>query len=156
MKIAKPAPRRVLCLWLPRFPAERILKARQPPGAPENREPAKGRAPFAAWTGSGGRLWIVAAIGTAEAAGIHPGQSLADAKALCPRLATAAADRRADARALEHLAAWCRRFSPWTAVFGSENGGNSKNGGKEENTAAEAGEAGIWLEVTGCAHLVGG
>ena len=88
----------------------------------------------------------MAATEIAEAAGIHPGQSLADAKALCPKLATAAADRVADARGLERLAAWCRRFSPWTSSFGDgENGGDNISG-----------EAGIWLEVTGCAHLVGG
>jgi protein ImuB len=139
MKSAKPNPRRVLCLSLPRFPAERIFKARQRPGA----GPAKGLPPFAAWSNTGSRLWIVAATRAAATAGIHPGQSLADAKALCPKLATAAADQAADTQALEKLADWCLRFSPWSAPFDS-------------NTAKEAGEAGIWLDVTGCAYLAGG
>lgn len=142
----KPAPRRVLCLWLPRFPAERCLKERESssvkraPGAKR----AEDRRPFAVWIGAGNRLGILAANRAAEAAGIHRGQSLADARALYPALITAPADNAADARALERLAAWCRRFSPWTAPVRAERDG----------TPAQ--EAGIWLETTGCAHLVGG
>ncbi|HSR55755.1 MAG TPA: DNA polymerase Y family protein, partial [Alphaproteobacteria bacterium] len=40
------------------------------------------------------------------------------------------------------LAAWCRRFSPWTAAMPAD--------------ADTPGETGLWLEVTGCAHLMGG
>lgn len=142
----KPAPRRVLCLWLPRFPAERCLKERQVPGAKwaPGAKRAEDRRPFAVWTGAGNRLGILAANRAAEAAGIHGGQSLADARALYPALITAPADGAADARVLKRLAAWCRRFSPWTAPV------------RADRDTTPPGEAGIWLEATGCAHLVGG
>jgi len=94
------------------------------------------------WIGSGNRLAVVAANHAAEAAGVRVGQSLADARALCPALVTKPADGAADARALTRLAAWCRRFSPWTAAVPAD--------------PEIPGEAGLWLEVTGCAHLVGG
>jgi protein ImuB len=42
-----------------------------------------------------------------------------------------------DARRLARLAAWCRRFSPWTAPFRGHG-------------------PGIWIESTGCDHLFGG
>lgn len=137
---AGPRPRRVLCLWLPRFAAERILGERAGPETPP--EPER---PFAAWAGAGNRLAIVAANAAAEAAGIHAGQALADARALCPTLATAPTDPAADAQALGRLAAWCRRFAPWTATVADLGDGTEIPGG-----------AGIWIEATGAAHLLGG
>jgi protein ImuB len=94
------------------------------------------------WIAAGNRLAVIATNRAAEAAGVRVGQSLADARALCPALTTRPADGAADARALARLAAWCRRFSPWTAAVPTD----------PENLS----EAGLWLEVTGCAHLVGG
>jgi len=60
---------------------------------------------------------------------------LADARALHPGLAVAEADFAGDAAALARLAAWCGRYSPWTAPCPPD---------------------GVWLDVTGCAHLHGG
>ncbi|HUB95379.1 MAG TPA: DNA polymerase Y family protein, partial [Stellaceae bacterium] len=68
-------------------------------------------------------------------AGIAPGMALTDAWALVPDLAVASADFTADAEALQRLAAWCGRWSPWTAPCPPD---------------------GVWLDVTGCAHLHGG
>ena len=65
---------------------------------------------------------------------------LADARALLAGLATARADAAADRQGLERLALWCNRFTPWCAV----DGGN------------EAGDGGLLLDITGCAHLFGG
>ena len=59
---------------------------------------------------------------------------LADARALEPALAIDEADFIADTAALTKLAQWCDRFSPWTAPCGTD---------------------GIFLDVTGCAHLFG-
>ncbi len=61
--------------------------------------------------------------------------ALSDARAIHPGLATAPAEPEADAAALRDLAEWCGRYSPWTSVEGAD---------------------GIWLDVTGCAHLFGG
>jgi protein ImuB len=141
-----PAPRRILALWLPHLSAER----------PEAEHRASGTAPapqpFAAWiaaapgaahlikggsAAAGNRQLITAANRPGRQAGVVPGQTLADARAIVAGLVTAPVDERADARTLRRLAAWCRRYSPWTAALGDYG-------------------PGIWLDITGCAHLFGG
>lgn len=66
--------------------------------------------------------------------------TLADARALVPQLVILPADPAADAHALDRLADWCGRYTPWTAI------------GRED----QGGSAGLWLDITGCAHLLGG
>lgn len=73
----------------------------------------------------------------AQAAGLFPGQTLADARALEPAAAVDDADPAGDLAALTSFAAWCGRYTPWTAVDGLEAGG----------------AGGLWLDVTGCSHL---
>jgi protein ImuB len=83
----------------------------------------------------GNRRLVTAVNEAAEAMGIAPGLGLADARALHPALAVAAADPAGDAAALARLAFWCGRYSPWTAPQAPD---------------------GVWLDVTGSAHLQGG
>ncbi len=64
-----------------------------------------------------------------------PGRSLGDARARHPALAIDEADPAGDAAALQRLAHWCQRYSPWTVPHGSDA---------------------ILLDLTGCAHLRGG
>jgi protein ImuB len=79
---------------------------------------------------------VVAAVdATAAALGLHAGMPLAQAQALVPGLAIHPAEPEADAAALGRLAAWCLRYAPLTAADAPD---------------------GIWLDVTGCAHLHGG
>ena len=92
---------------------------------------------IADWTGGSG---VVAAADPGVAAGITPGMPLADARAIDPDLAVLPADPAGDAAALQHLAQWCGRYCPWTAPDGG----------------TENGSAGIWLDITGAAHLQGG
>jgi protein ImuB len=82
-----------------------------------------------------GRLLLAAVDRAAERAGLRTGMALADARALEPGLAAAPADPAGDAEALAALADWCGRYTPWTAVYGSD---------------------GAVLDITGCAHLFGG
>lgn len=89
---------------------------------------------------------IAAANPAAEAAGIVPGQPLADARALYPGLAVHPAAPAEDLKALDLLAEACTRFTPWTAVDPVWGGGAM--GGSLG--------AGLWLDITGCAHLFGG
>ena len=77
----------------------------------------------------------MAASAAAQGLGIAPGMTLADARALHPALTVAAADPSGDAAALAQLVAACSRYSPWTAAHGAD---------------------GVWLDITGCAHLKGG
>ena len=80
-------------------------------------------------------MCLLAVSPAAEAAGGHPGLPLAAARALVPGLMVFAADPAGERQTIEDLADWCGRYSPWTAVDGA---------------------AGLWLDVTGCAHLFGG
>ncbi|MBO0710298.1 MAG: DNA polymerase Y family protein, partial [Acetobacteraceae bacterium] len=77
----------------------------------------------------------IAAVGPdGEEAGLRPGQTLTDARAVCHGLVVYEADPEADAAALVALAAWCERYTP---------------------LAAAAPPDGIWLDITGSAHLFG-
>ena len=82
---------------------------------------------------------MAAADLAARAAGIAPGLTLADARALVPDLKVTDADPQADIQALAALADWCGRYTPYAAVDGSGGEGG-----------------GLWLDITGCAHLFGG
>lgn len=61
--------------------------------------------------------------------------SLADARAMQPKLEAVEADPEEDARALDNIAAWCERFTPIVVVDPPE---------------------GLFLDISGCAHLFGG
>jgi protein ImuB len=91
--------------------------------------------PFVLVAASAGQQLVSAANAAAARIGIVPGMPLADARALHPALEVGAADIAGDAASLSRLAAWCGRYSPWTAPAGPDA---------------------IWLDVTGCAHLRGG
>jgi protein ImuB len=83
----------------------------------------------------GRRQVIMAADAVAQALGIHPGLPLAHARAMVPELAVMEANPTGDAAALADLAAWCLRYAPLTSAIPPD---------------------GIWIDVTGCAHLHGG
>ncbi len=129
--------RRILYLWLPRWPIDRrrrsaALSCRGKKAA----APAEvAEAPFATVIDTAGRRLLAAVNPAASAAGLAPGMPLADALSFVPGLATAAAEPGKDAASLRRLAEWCGRYSPWTAPDGAD---------------------GIKIEITGCAHLWGG
>jgi len=83
----------------------------------------------------GGRRILSAVNPAAEALGLLPGLTLADARARVPGLDVANADPEGDAAALLRLAQWCGRYSPWTVPHGADS---------------------VLLDITGCAHLAGG
>ncbi len=86
---------------------------------------------------------LVAVDGTARKLGLRSGMALADARAMVPALRVQPADPAAERHALERLADWCQRYTPWTAV--DPDGGLTVGG-----------SAGLWLDIGGCAHLFGG
>lgn len=93
--------------------------------------------PFA--TATAGPVRRIAAVDeAARRAGIRPGMSVADALAVRPGLALAADDEAADRALLDRLADWCCRYTPWAAADPWPHG------------------FGLWLDVSGCAHLFGG
>ena len=71
----------------------------------------------------------------ALARGLMPGQSLSDARALIPELEVITGDSAADRDLLTALATWCDRYTPLVALDGT---------------------GGLFLDITGCAHLFGG
>ncbi|MFK8253871.1 Y-family DNA polymerase [Ancylobacter terrae] len=82
-----------------------------------------------------GALRLAALSPRAQAVGLAPGLTLADARARIPDLAVADHDPRADAAFLETVADDCDRWTPLVALDGAD---------------------GLVLDITGCAHLFGG
>ena len=142
--------RRVISVWLPRFATDRLTRPEPARPKPAGREPARtlrqrpaGPArPRVLLRQERGCLLLAAVDDRAAAAGLAPGQPLADARAILPELETAEHDPAADLRALSALAAWCGRFTPWVAP--------------DRSACDGGGSAGLLLDVTGCAHLFGG
>lgn len=119
-----------MAIWLPRLAIDRWRLA-------EGLNPGEGADahPLAliAETAHGPR--ITAANDAGLAAGAEPGKMLADARAICPKLAVAPADRDGDLNFLESLALWTQRWGPWAAIDPPD---------------------GVIVDVTGVAHLFGG
>lgn len=82
-----------------------------------------------------GQRRITAVSRLAAEQGVSPGNNLAQARAVCPTLVVADADPESDRAGLARIAAWCERFSPLTAIDPPD---------------------GLWIDITGCAHLAGG
>jgi len=131
--------KRVVSLWLPTFATDRLHR-RQTSSDPDGQSRA-----LATVTTAHGCIRIAATNAAAQAVGVVPGLTLADARALVPDLTVAETDTAAGRRALEGLADWCGRYTPWTAVDGTDVYPGDRGGG-----------AGLWLDITGCAHMFGG
>ena len=138
--------KRAVSLWLPVFATDRLSRVLSRTGSTRTADAKSAGTPLATVTQVHGGTRIAAANPAAEAAGIVPGQPLADARALYPGLAVHPAAPAEDLRALDLLAGACTRFTPWTAVDPVWGGGAM--GGSLG--------AGLWLDITGCAHLFGG
>ena len=118
--------RRVISLWFPNLAIDRLRR---------QASDAWRDSPLALTMEQAGRVVVTAANDSASAAGIAPEMALADARTLLPALATVPADPDADRALLDRTVSWCGRYTPWAAAEGSN---------------------GVWLDVTGCAHLFGG
>ncbi len=80
-------------------------------------------------------LQIAALDDAAARFGLEVGLPLANARAICPHLRVFDADDAADAKTLNDIADWCDRFTPLVALDPPH---------------------GLFLDITGCAHLFGG
>src|SRR5215470_1554191 len=112
--------RRILSLWLPRFATDRIHRRHAREASPS---PACGGG--LGWGAGEGVITALALAGravvagvddAAAAAGVAPGMPLADARAIAPTLRVHPADHAGDAAALDRLADWATRYTPWTSV----------------------------------------
>ncbi|MFM1862574.1 MAG: hypothetical protein RLZ26_1096 [Pseudomonadota bacterium] len=117
--------RRIAVVWLPRLASERAMRrVRSDPGQP-----------FAVVAEAGARQVLACVSAAAAGQGLGPGMTLADARALCPGLATRPADPAADAAALGAMLRWAGRFSPLVGRMGAEA---------------------LALDIGGVGHLFGG
>jgi protein ImuB len=66
---------------------------------------------------------------------LKPGMGIAEARAMHPSIEVVEEDVQADRRLLDGLADWCDRYTPLVALDGAD---------------------GLFLDITGCAHLFGG
>jgi protein ImuB len=143
--------KRIVSLWFPKLSTERLARPGQ---SPTPRDWQARAAATVVWHQGGPRL--AAANAHARAAGLRPAMRLADARTLVPDLLTAAADPVADRRLLEAVAGWCDRYTPWVAL---DPLGAALAAGEDGAEACAAGgfggDAGLLLDITGCAHLFG-
>ncbi len=114
-------------MWLPLWPIERMSRA-TPAAVPDDLQLALIE------PGSHG-IRITAVNAKAAEEGVRVGQALADARAALPALLSRPAEPRRDRLALLKLARWCGRYGPNRNVDGAD---------------------GLWIDVTGVAHLYGG
>jgi protein ImuB len=118
--------RRVVSVWLPTWPTDRL---RRTPDAPSP------DSPLVVAERQGSRRLVYAVDAAAHALGVRPGMTVALAQALQPKLVLAEAQPEADAAALERLAVWALRYGPLVAADPPD---------------------GLVIDVAGAAHLHGG
>jgi protein ImuB len=122
--------RRILSLWLPRLPIDRIKRQL----CRSNAKPVNHK-PCIVVAKQNNALQISALDDAAAGLGLEVGLPLANARAVCPDLQVFDADEAADVQALNVIADWCDRFTPLVALDSPH---------------------GLLLDIIGCAHLFGG
>jgi protein ImuB len=129
--------RRILSLWLPRLPIDRIQRQLAcGSAAPDEATSCQSAdAPSIVVARQNNALQISALDAAAARLGLEIGLPLANARAICPQLRVFDADEAADAGLLSDIADWCDRFTPLVALDAPH---------------------GLFLDITGCAHLFGG
>ncbi len=118
--------RRVVSLYLPSWPTDRIRKKA---GAPPRDKP------LVTARRDGARRVIAAVDAAAGRLGLKPGLTIAHAQALVPDLTIVDATPDADLAGLVRLAVWCMGYSPVVALDAPD---------------------GLFIEVAGSTHLFGG
>ncbi len=114
-----------LAIYLPRLNTDRLIRSGR---APDGK-------PLAIYAKEANAFLLTGVDARASALGLKLAMSLADARAMQPGLAAVEAEPEEDARTLDHIAAWCERFTPIVVIDAPD---------------------GLFLDVTGCAHLFGG
>jgi protein ImuB len=129
---------RFLYIWFPRLATDRNNP--QNDTSPEKEQQAH-QLPFAVTRSDHLGVFLTGCNEAARRLGLHPAMRLADARALFPDLATESADPEADLHLLKDMVRFAERFSPWIAIDGPDQ---------------TSGEGGLWLDMSGGAHLFGG
>lgn len=124
--------RRFIALIFPFLATDRIARVKW--GMSWRLDAPAERAPLASVGMKKSAMRILAADRVALKNGVFVGQTLSDARAICPQLEPVTADPAAEQELLEGIAAWCLRYTPLVALT----------------------TGGLFLDITGCAHLFGG
>ncbi|MDO6590735.1 MULTISPECIES: Y-family DNA polymerase [Rhodobacterales] len=119
--------KRVVSMWFPNLPSDRVLRA----GALNGDDTR----PFVVTHHAKNTDRIYCLNNAAAAQGLHRDMGFSDARAYCPDLQSCPADPIADARFIQMLARWSKRYCPWVGLDGSD---------------------GLLLNIAGAAHLFGG
>lgn len=120
--------RRILAVWLPTLPTDRIERQRKRSGPRAN-------APLVLVAKTDNVLRLSAVNTQAARLGLVPDMAFATACAMTSGFDAIQADETADAKLLTNIADWCDRFTPLVALDPPH---------------------GLFLDVTGTAHLSGG
>jgi protein ImuB len=123
-------PRRIMALWFPRLPTDRLQRQ-----ALVQKTPVREAPPLVLVAKVDNTLRLSAMDRNATALGLAIGQPLANARAMLPELKVVAANDPADLKLLTQIADWCDRFTPFVALDGPRH---------------------LLLDVTGSCHLFGG
>lgn len=130
---------RIVSVWLRSWPIARLLRAQARTAAGSPADAVDPERPLVLVTPGKGGPRLVALNRAAEESGLIAGELLTNARSKVGDLQSRAADPAADAAALRRLALWCLRYTPLVAPWDEENGAD-----------------GLFLDITGCAHLFGG
>lgn len=125
---------RFLYLWLPHLVTDRYA---QDGTALENGP----NVPFATVTSDHRGVLLAGLNAAALKEKLLPQMRLTDARAICPALQTQPIAPEKDRAFLQDMAKTADMFTPWVALDGPHS---------------DKGEGGLWLEITGAAHLFGG
>ncbi|MFZ1101306.1 MAG: DNA polymerase Y family protein [Hyphomicrobiaceae bacterium] len=137
---------RIVSVWLPAWPIARLLLGRgfsaaQPEAVDQAVDPWQ---PLVLVAPGKGGARITALNRAAGAAGLQAGDLLSNARSKVMHLQVREADPAADAAALRRLALWALRYTPTVAPWNDETWGET------------GGADGLFLDIAGCAHLMGG
>src|SRR4051812_16611833 len=125
--------RRILAVWFPFLGPERVWRQRL--GRSWRSRQPQTRLPLVVSHRDNNTQRIAALDEQAEALKLRLGMGIGDARAMHPSIDVVEAEPEADRRLLEALADWCDRYTPLAAIDGID---------------------GLYLDITGCAHLFGG
>lgn len=129
MRAAASSRQRILSLWFRELSTDRLQRREAGRSWRSQNHDARPRA-VTKRIGNAERLYGLNAA--AMALGLAAGEPLADARARIPALLVEEVDEIADASLLAALADWCDRYTPLVALNGDD---------------------GLFLDITGCAHL---
>ncbi|MCV9998162.1 DNA polymerase Y family protein [Pararhizobium sp. YC-54] len=124
---------RILALAFPHLPTDRVARRSWGLSWRSTRRPDA--PPIVCSARLNNAMRLTALDEAAEAIGLRKNQGVAEARAMCPKLDVVEEDLAADRRLLDGIADWCDRYTPLVALDGRD---------------------GLFLDISGCAHLFGG